>query len=208
MYAEFGASSTDTISLTFTYGSTTSAKTWNVLLRQIPCTASYKWVPWIKDGWGNGHCSGHPRTVSNTSLGQLVRSTLTTLARCWEACTTPTASALRLKSVFTCTLHMLGSQEGYCGVTFKEVSGTTPDAFNLLPDPSTTAQVVCPASFVYIPRLRWSRLSNLVDQNSPPLSVKMVSVVSMTTNQLGTTTLSSLSWQVPILKTDGLQSNP
>ena len=44
VYAEFGASATDTISLTFTYGSTTSAKTWNVLLRQIACTASYKWV--------------------------------------------------------------------------------------------------------------------------------------------------------------------
>ena len=44
VYAEFGGSSTDTISLTFTYGSTTSAKTWNVLLRQIACTASYKWV--------------------------------------------------------------------------------------------------------------------------------------------------------------------
>ena len=42
VYAEFGASSTDSISLTFTYGSTTSAKTWNVLLRQISCTASYK----------------------------------------------------------------------------------------------------------------------------------------------------------------------
>ena len=42
VYAEFGAISTDSISVTFTYGSTTSAKTWNVLLRQISCTASYK----------------------------------------------------------------------------------------------------------------------------------------------------------------------
>ena len=35
------------------------------------------------------------------------------------------------------------------------MSSTTSDAFNLLPDPSTTTQVACPQSFVYIPRLRW-----------------------------------------------------
>ena len=50
--------------------------------------------------------------------------------------------------------YTMADQEGYCGVTFKEVSSTTPDAFNLLPNPSTTSVVACPASFVYIPRLR------------------------------------------------------
>merc|ERR1719228_1955664 len=42
MYTEFGATSTDTITLTITYGSTTTAKTWNVLLRQISCSATWK----------------------------------------------------------------------------------------------------------------------------------------------------------------------
>jgi hypothetical protein len=42
VYTEFGASSTDTISLTVTYGSTTTAKLWNILLRQISCTVSWK----------------------------------------------------------------------------------------------------------------------------------------------------------------------
>ena len=42
VYVEFGATSTDTISITNTYGSTTTAKTFNILARQISCTASYK----------------------------------------------------------------------------------------------------------------------------------------------------------------------
>merc|ERR1711971_596012 len=41
MYTEFGATSTDTITLTITYGDT-SSKTWNVLLRQISCSSSWK----------------------------------------------------------------------------------------------------------------------------------------------------------------------
>ena len=40
-------------------------------------------------------CSGLPLIVSNTSRAPLERSTLTTLARCWAGCPTPTASALR-----------------------------------------------------------------------------------------------------------------
>ena len=42
MYAEFGTSDTDTVSVTITYSSTTSAKSFNVLTRQISCTASWK----------------------------------------------------------------------------------------------------------------------------------------------------------------------
>eukprot|EP00091_Calanus_sinicus_P024705 TRINITY_DN9017_c0_g1_i1.p1 TRINITY_DN9017_c0_g1~~TRINITY_DN9017_c0_g1_i1.p1 ORF type:complete len:111 (+),score=14.49 TRINITY_DN9017_c0_g1_i1:492-824(+) len=41
MYTEFGATSTDTITLTITYG-TPLTKTWNVLLRQISCSSSWK----------------------------------------------------------------------------------------------------------------------------------------------------------------------
>ena len=42
MYAEFGTSDTDTVSVTITYSSTTTAKKFNVLTRQISCTASWK----------------------------------------------------------------------------------------------------------------------------------------------------------------------
>ena len=41
VYVEFGATSTDTISLTHTLGSTTSTLKWNILAQQIPCTATY-----------------------------------------------------------------------------------------------------------------------------------------------------------------------
>ena len=95
----------------------------------------------------------------NTSRAQLVRYTLTTLGRCWEGCITPTAFAPRSKSVEYSSYAL--AQDGYCGVTFKEVSSTTPDAFSLLPNPSSGAQVVCPASYVYIPRLRWSNISSI-----------------------------------------------
>ena len=44
VYVEFGATSTDSITLTNTYvsGGLTTAKTFNILARQISCTASYK----------------------------------------------------------------------------------------------------------------------------------------------------------------------
>ena len=44
VYAEFGATSTDSITMTLTYGSSglTTAKTFNILTRQIACTASWK----------------------------------------------------------------------------------------------------------------------------------------------------------------------
>ena len=44
VYVEFGATSTDSITLTNTYvsGGLTTAKTFNILARQISCTATYK----------------------------------------------------------------------------------------------------------------------------------------------------------------------
>merc|ERR1719222_29254 len=42
MYVEFGATSTDTITLTNTLGSTSSTLKWNILAQQIPCTATYR----------------------------------------------------------------------------------------------------------------------------------------------------------------------
>ena len=44
VYVEFGATSTDTITITNTYrsGGLTTAKTFNILARQISCTATWK----------------------------------------------------------------------------------------------------------------------------------------------------------------------
>ena len=41
VYLEFGGSATDTIELKTTYGDLTS-KQWNILARQIACTATWK----------------------------------------------------------------------------------------------------------------------------------------------------------------------
>ena len=45
MYVEFGATSTDTVTLTNTYVSSglTTAKKYNILARQISCTAEWKY---------------------------------------------------------------------------------------------------------------------------------------------------------------------
>ena len=42
VYVEFGASATDSVTLTHTYGDTTT-KSWNILARQIACTAAWKY---------------------------------------------------------------------------------------------------------------------------------------------------------------------
>ena len=43
VYVEFGTSATDSVTLKHTYGDT-SSKQWNILARQISCTASWKYV--------------------------------------------------------------------------------------------------------------------------------------------------------------------
>ena len=54
VYVEFGATSTDTVGLTFTYGSTTTAKTFSVLARQISCTAAWRLVTAVSSTGNNG----------------------------------------------------------------------------------------------------------------------------------------------------------
>ena len=46
VYVEFGTTSTDTVTLTNTWatGGLTTAKNYNILARQIPCTATYKYI--------------------------------------------------------------------------------------------------------------------------------------------------------------------
>ena len=50
MYAEFGRQATDAITMTFTYADFTATKMFNILLKQIPCDADYKWVPILTEG--------------------------------------------------------------------------------------------------------------------------------------------------------------
>ena len=103
------------------------------------------------------HCkliTGLQLTVCNTSRGSPTRSIRTTSVKCSAAWITTIASAWRWVALFPLRSLLWASQEGYCGVTYREVSGTTPDAFNLLPNPSPGTVVTCPASFINIPKLR------------------------------------------------------
>jgi len=130
MYAEFGNSATDTISLTFTYGSTTSAKTNNVLTRQIPCRVNYKAPTDCVQ-----YFTGISNQIYSYNFGQMLGS------MDYNNC--------------------IRMEEGYCGVTYREVSGTTPDAFSLLPNPSPGTVVTCPASFINIPKLSEDGITGL-----------------------------------------------
>jgi hypothetical protein len=127
MYSEFGATSTDSITLTITYGSTTTAKTWNVLLRQISCTASYK-APTDCVQYHTG-ATGTIQSY-NFAGGQLLNS------QYYNNC--------------------IRTEEGYCKIQYKESTGQTPDTFSMNASPVTNAEASsggCPVGFVYIPNL-------------------------------------------------------
>ena len=73
VYVEFGATSSDTIALTHTLGSTTSTLKWNILAQQIPCTANYRCHKFlVQKGtkivlvWTND-LKGHRQTACNGS---------------------------------------------------------------------------------------------------------------------------------------------
>ena len=72
MYAEFGTGATDTITLTNTYrsGGLTTAKIFNILLRQISCNAAYKWEEVTKGQNNYFYFVELPLTVSNGLLAQ------------------------------------------------------------------------------------------------------------------------------------------
>ena len=106
VYAEFGATSTDTATVTFTYGSTTTAKTFNILLRQISCTATWRLVT---------HCiywyrrlifaSPEPQlTAPSTSLEllEMWRATTLLVVNCWTASTIQTALGQRRHTAGLC----------------------------------------------------------------------------------------------------------
>jgi len=69
MYTEFGATSTDTITLTLTYGNTATAKSFNILTRQISCTASHKAPTDCTQ-----YFTGTSGTVKSYNFGQMLNS--------------------------------------------------------------------------------------------------------------------------------------
>jgi len=135
MYTEFGTTSTDTITLTLTYGSTTTAKTWNLLLRQISCDATWKAPTDCVQ-----YFTGSTGTIQsyNFAGGQLLQGMYYT--------------------------NCVRTEAGYCGIQYKESTGQTPDTFDFFPDSATNAEASaggCPVSFVYIPNLSSDGVSAL-----------------------------------------------
>merc|ERR1719445_2284648 len=102
MYVEFGATSTDSVTLTNTYvsGGLTTAKTFNILARQISCTATYK-APTDCTQYFTGK-AGNVKSY-NFGGGQLIQSLRYT--------------------------NCIRTEEGYCAIQWKESSTTSPDPF-------------------------------------------------------------------------------
>jgi len=138
MYTEFGATSTDTVGLTVTYGSTTTAKTWNILTRQIACTADWK-APLDCTQYFTGS-AGSVKSY-NFAGGQLLQS------QYYDNC--------------------IRTESGYCGIQWKESSTSSPDPFQMTVTPSTNGAAgtppssLCTASFIYIPNLSPDGISAL-----------------------------------------------
>merc|ERR1719188_2404576 len=104
MYVEFGASSTDKITLTNTYTSTgiTTAKSYNILARQIACTATWK-APTDCVQYFTG-ATGSVKSY-NFGGGQLLRTQI------YNNC--------------------IRTEAGYCAIQWKESSTTSPDPFDV-----------------------------------------------------------------------------
>jgi len=132
MYVEFGATSTDTISLTHTLGSTSSTLKWNILAQQIPCTATYRaptdCLQWFTGSTGTVYSYNHQG-------GQFLSGMEYT--------------------------NCIRTETGFCGIEWKENSVTTVDAFHVLAAASTAAVVACPTMSVYIPNLSYDGIKTL-----------------------------------------------
>merc|ERR1719310_2241632 len=132
MYVEFGATSTDTISITNTYGSTTTAKTFNILARQISCTASYK---------APTDCVQYFTGVSGSVKSYNYAGSQILAGQRYNNC--------------------IRTEKGYCAILWKESSTTSPDPFSLdsisvvgsngvgPPAPA----VLCDTAYIAIPNL-------------------------------------------------------
>merc|ERR1719458_1915390 len=112
MYTEFGATSTDTITMTLTWGSSgyTTAKTYNILARQISCTASWK---------APTDCTQYFTGVSGSVLSYSYGQMLTGMYY----------------------MNCIRTEAGYCAIQWKQSTTTSPDPFGILSTtPATTVQ--------------------------------------------------------------------
>merc|ERR1711990_356464 len=132
MYVEFGALAADTIALTHTLGSTSSTLKWNILAQQIPCTATYR-APTDCLQWFTGSTG----TVYsyNHQGGQFLNGMDYT--------------------------NCIRTEDGFCGIEWKEKSDTTIDAFHVFATASTAAVVACPVMNIYIPNLSYDGIKTL-----------------------------------------------
>jgi len=142
MYAEFGATSTDSISMTLTYGSSglTTAKTFNILARQISCTATWKAPTDCTQFF-----TGVTGNVQSYSYGQLLNGQYYT--------------------------NCIRTEKGYCAIQWKISSTTSPDPFGILATtpaanaaggqaPAPTAYY-CTSGFVAIPDLSMDGINGI-----------------------------------------------
>jgi len=132
MYVEFGATSTDTVTVTNTLGSTTSTLKWNILTQQIPCTASYR---------APSDClqyfTGKTGTVYSYNF----------------------AGAQFLSGMdYT---NCIRTEKGYCAIEWKEKTGATPDPFQVFATASTAVVLACPSMQVYVPNMSYDGIKTL-----------------------------------------------
>jgi len=130
MYAEFGATATDSTKITLTYGAAgiSTEKSFNILARQISCTATWRaptdCVQYFTGASGN---------VQNYNFGQLL------LGQYYTNC--------------------IRTEKGRCGILWKTSSTTSPDPFLILAPATTQGHAgtdpnnLCPSGFVHIPGL-------------------------------------------------------
>jgi len=130
MYVEFGATSSDDIELKSTFDAT--AKQWNILTRQISCTAKWKAPPDCVQ-----YFTGVTGSIKSYNFGNQI---------------------LQTQEYSNC----IRQEKGYCRVSFAENSINTPDAFDLDTvtggtatagggSPANNIHVSCALAFVTIP---------------------------------------------------------
>lgn len=131
MYAEFGTTSTDTISMTLEYHALglTTAKTFNILARQISCTAPYK-APTDCTQYFTG-VSGN---VQSYNFEKFLKAQYYT--------------------------NCIRTEKGYCAIQWKESSIASPDPFGIGAAATAAAggaaaagATACPLGFLAIPDL-------------------------------------------------------
>jgi len=162
MYTEFGVTSTDTISLTITYGSTTTAKAFNILTRQVSCDATWKAPTDCVQ-----YYTGTTGTIQSYNFG----------------------GAQLLQGMYY--TNCIRTEFGYCGVQYKESTGQTPDAFDvgtIATAISKTGSCTAADAAVYIPNLSPDGIKSMPPPIGSGLESYLSSVCGSNLGQEGKTT--------------------